>query len=90
MDDEPFLRAKQFVRDNERTNGVLARSAAGVAHDMRVTLRKSGELRRIEPSVHAGEDQKRARRWQREPRLTKRRGIVGVRLDDFILNSVHL
>jgi hypothetical protein len=91
MDDEPFLCSKQFVRDHERPNGIFARPTASIAHDMRVALGKPGELRRIEPSVYAGEDEKPARRWQRELSLVAEgRGIGGVRLDNFVLDSAHL
>src|ERR1700745_3354904 len=47
MDDEPFARSKQFVRDDERAYGIATGAPAGIPDDVSVTFRKAGIFRRI-------------------------------------------
>ena len=56
MDDEEFFGAEEFVADDERTNGIVAGAAAGVADDVGVAFGKAGVLGGVEAGVHAGED----------------------------------
>src|SRR5580692_4426523 len=39
MDDEPFVCPEQLVRDNERTNCIIGRTATCVTNNMRITFR---------------------------------------------------
>jgi hypothetical protein len=61
VDDEPLVGPEQLVRDDERADRVVARAASGVADHVRVALGQPGELRRIDPRVHAREDREATR-----------------------------
>ena len=78
VDDEPFLRAEQLVRDDERADRVVGRPAAGVADDMRVALGEPGVFGRIEARVHAGENGEAPRRGK--PKLALLAEAVDVSL----------
>ena len=56
MDNEEFFCAEQLVADDERTDGVVAGAAAGVADDVGVSFGKAGVFGGVEAGVHAGED----------------------------------
>ena len=87
MDHEPFLRAEQFVGNDEGADGVVARSAAGVANDMGVAFRKAGIFGGIEPCVHAGQNGEAPRRRQSEIFLVaEARGVSLVGFQHFRSN----
>jgi hypothetical protein len=56
VDDEEFFCAEELVADDERTDGVVAGAAAGVADDVGVAFGKTGVFGGVETGVHAGED----------------------------------
>jgi hypothetical protein len=76
VNDEEFARAKQFVTDDQGTNGVVAGAAAGVAYDVRVAFGEACILGGIETSVHASENGETARWRQSEFALFTEIGTV--------------
>jgi hypothetical protein len=85
MNDEPFTRAEQFVRDDQRPYRIVGGATAGVANHMRIALREPGVFCRIEPSVHAGKDRELSG-W-RQGKFTFRSEVsdIGfVRCDDLV------
>jgi hypothetical protein len=84
-------RAEQLVGDDERADRVVARAAAGVADHVRVAFAQPGVLRRIEPSVHAGEDCELPSGRHAELALrAERRGVLLVGGKDFVENGHHM
>jgi hypothetical protein len=80
MNDKPFLRAEELVRNDQRPYGVVSRAAARVADDMRVAFREASVFGRVEPGVHAGQDCESASRRQRQVALfaeTPDIGLIG-------------
>ena len=87
MDHEPFQRSEQLMRDHQRTDGVVARSASGVADYMRIAFGKARVFCRIESRVHAGQDRKPPRGRQRELSLfSKSVDIFGIGRHDLFEN----
>jgi len=65
MDDKKFLRPEQLVGNDQRTDGIVAGPATGVADDVRVALGQTGEFRGIHPRIHASQHGEAAGRGQR-------------------------
>ena len=59
---EPLARTQQFVRDDQRTDGIVAGTSACVANDVGISLGQTGKLRRIQTRVHARQNGKMPRR----------------------------
>ncbi len=67
VNDEEFASAKQFVTYNERPNGVVAGSPAGVANDVSVAFGQACVFGGIKARVHARENGEAAPRGGIEP-----------------------
>jgi hypothetical protein len=57
---EPLVRAKQFVRNNKRADGIIAGSTTSITDHVGVTFRQTSELGGIKPCIYAREDRKTA------------------------------
>ena len=87
MNDEPFTRAEQFVRDDQRPYRVVGGAAAGIANHMRVPFGEASVFCRIEPGVHAGEDRELSGWRQGKFAFRSEVSNIGfVRSDDLINN----
>ena len=62
LDHEPFICSEHPVGDQQRANHIVRHAPACVADHVRVALRESCELCRIEAAVHASDDGKTPRR----------------------------
>src|SRR6516164_7173111 len=90
MNDEPFARAEQLVRDDQGSDRVVGGAASGVSNDMRVAFRKSRIFRGIEPRVHEGEDCELSSWRQGElPFLSKLADIDLIGRDDLVDDFRH-
>src|ERR1022692_3184379 len=88
--DKPLPRTQQLVRNHERTNGIVSGAPARVTNNVRVAFGQSGELGRIKPRIHAGENGKVSRRRHREPCfIAKIGGVSLVRCKYFWKNVAH-
>src|ERR1700677_1165500 len=56
LDDEPFVSAKQVVRNQQRADHVIGHDAASVADNVGVASLETGEVFDRKPRVHAGND----------------------------------
>src|SRR5437868_5892189 len=56
VDDEEFFSAKKLIADDERTDGIIAGTSAGVANHLGVAYGEAGVFGRVQAGVHAGED----------------------------------
>src|SRR5215469_10412377 len=84
VDDEELIRAEQLVRDDQGAKRVVARAPSGVANDVRISLRESGVLGRIQSGIHACENRKVARwRYGQLALRAERRCIARIRLQNF-------
>ena len=62
MDDEPFPRSQQFIRNHQGTNGVFTGASAGVAYHVGVALRQTGVFGRVQARIHASQNGETTRR----------------------------
>ncbi len=91
LDHEPFVRAEQLVRDDQRANRVVARASPGVSDHVGVALAQPRELGRIEPGVHAREDRECASRRLPELRPgAEVRGVLGICSQNLLENTHQL
>ena len=70
--------SEQLVRDDQRPNRVVACPPSRVSDHVCVAFAEARVLRGIESGVHAREDRKPTRRWERQRSLPAE--LVGVRL----------
>jgi hypothetical protein len=78
-DDKPFPRAQEFVRNDQRPDGVIARTTARIANHMGVPFSEPGVFGWIKPGVHTGENRKMATWRQRQGAFVpKMRCVLGV------------
>ncbi|GCC45103.1 hypothetical protein chiPu_0029473 [Chiloscyllium punctatum] len=85
MDDEPFIRSEQLVRDHERADRVIGRASSRITDHVSIALGKSSILCRVKPRVHAGQDRKASRRRQCQLFLVTEFGSVfAVGRNDFL------
>jgi len=90
VNDEEFAGAEQFVADDERADGVVAGSTAGVADDVGVAFGEACILGGIETSVHAGENGEAAGGRQSEFALLTEIGAVNlIRFQHFRQSFAH-
>jgi hypothetical protein len=54
MNHEEFRRAEKFVTDDERPDGIVARSASRIANYVSIAFGQASEFGRIEARIHAG------------------------------------
>jgi hypothetical protein len=66
MDYKPFAGTEQLVRNHQGSDGVVRGASAGVANHMGVAFGKACIFRGVQAGIHAGEDRKSTRRWQRQ------------------------
>src|SRR5215475_505269 len=79
VDDKPFPRAQEFVRNDQRPDGVIAGTTASIANHMGVPFGETGVFGWIKPGVHTGEKRKMATWRQRQVAFVpKSRGVLGV------------
>src|SRR3984893_3948118 len=90
MDYKPFAGTEQLVRNHQGSEGVVRGSSAGVANHMGVAFGKACIFRGVQAGIHAGEDRKSTRRWQRQVLFSaETRRIFLVGRDNFINNFGH-
>ena len=83
VDDEPFVSAKQLVRDHQRSDGVIGGAASGVADHVSVAFREPGIFGRIEPCIHASQNGEMSRRRHGELAFfAEIPGVLGVGFED--------
>jgi len=91
MDDEKFLRAEEFVTDDERADGVITGAAAGIADYVGVAFGEAREFGGVEAGVHTGEDGEAASGRKSELALfAEIGGVTGVGLKNFGKNFAHV
>ena len=90
VNDEPFPRAQELVRDDQGPERVVARAASGVADDVGVALAQACDLGRIDARVHAGENGEPSRGGKRELSLVaEARGVRCVGGENFLEDLAH-
>ncbi|EAU65160.1 hypothetical protein STIAU_4203 [Stigmatella aurantiaca DW4/3-1] len=90
VDDEELLGAQQLVGDDEGADGIVTRTASGVADDVRIALLEPRELGGIDARVHAGQDGEASGGGQRQLALvTEPLGIGGVGGKNLIAKLAH-
>src|SRR6516225_9827841 len=66
VDDKPLAGAEEFVRDNQRPDGVIAGSTASITNHMGIAFGETGVFCWIESGIHTGEDREMAARGERQ------------------------
>src|SRR5215831_8989976 len=91
VNDKPFPRAQELVRNDQRPDGVIARPTARIANHMGVPFGEPGVFGGIKPGVHTGENREMAtwRQWQ-GAFVPKSRGVLGVCRQYFIDDTHRL
>src|SRR5579863_1021690 len=90
MNHEPFGGAQQLVRNDQRSNRIVAGTSASIANDMRVSLGKAREPGRIQAGVHASENREAACRRQCEIGLVaKLADISAICVEDLLMYRGH-
>src|ERR1039458_3971966 len=73
---EPFSGSQKFVRNHQRSYGIIAGPPAGIPDYVSISFREPGKFRRIEARIHTGQNCETACRWHCQfGLLTKLRGI---------------
>src|SRR5215510_8470179 len=91
VDDKPFPRAQEFVRNDQRPDSVIARTTASIANHMGVPFGETGVFGGIKPGVHTSEDREMAtwRQWK-VAFIPKSRFVLGVCCQHFIEDAHRL
>jgi hypothetical protein len=90
VDYKPFAGAKKFVGDDQRPDGVIARSTASITDHMGVAFGQTSVFCRIKAGIHTGKNREMPTWRQRQVAFVPEiLGVFSVRSQHFIQDLGH-